>query len=286
LPSTGPSYLDLTRLSPLPKASVNSTDTTQPLNVASPPTNLNPNSTQAQLGIQTSLQSSIQPQLISQGLSPAGQKNPYFKHIDATIYHVKHTSSNNQPLPPTAAYTHDLNMEGSIADTLTQRQMFKATDSDHFIAAQTPEINGLLLLGVFNVQHISSKPQGARLLSSIWSYWRKRSPIGKLLKYKARLCVDGSPQEFGRDFWETYAPVVSWSTVRLLLLLSTILRLKTRQVNYTQAFPQALLDDPVSMRMPQGWFVSPEGNFQAHSDPKFQDTQHFIRLKKNLYGCK
>jgi hypothetical protein len=98
--------------------------------------------------------------------------------------------------------------------------------------------------------------------------------------------LNGSQQEFGRDFWETYAPVVSWSTIRLVLLLSTILNLKTCQVDYTQAFPQAPLDDPVYMRLPQGWFVNSFGELQQHSNPKFRDKEHFLQLKKNLYGCK
>ncbi len=78
------------------------------------------------------------------------------------------------------------------------------------------------------------------------------------MKYKARLCVDGSQQEYGRDFWEVYAPVVSWQTIHLVLLLSTILNLKNRQV----------------------------GTLGQHSDPKHHDKNHFIQLKRNLYGCK
>ncbi len=101
------------------------------------------------------------------------------------------------------------------------------------------------------------------------------------MKYKARLCVDGSQQEYGRDYWEVYTPVTSWSTIRLLL--STVLNLKTHQVDYTQAFPQAPLEDPVFMRMPQGWYVDAKGNFVPHEDP---DHDHFIKLKQNLYGCK
>jgi hypothetical protein len=40
------------------------------------------------------------------------------------------------------------------------------------------------------------------------------------------------------------------------------------------------------MRMPQGWFVDQSGNLRPHPDPKHHDMQHFIQLKKNLYGCK
>jgi hypothetical protein len=114
-------------------------------------------------------------------------------------------------------------------------------------------------MDILDIKHISTKPPEARLLSSIWSYWGKRSPVGTILKHKSRLCVDGSQQLHSPDFWETYAPVISWSTVCLILLLTSLLNLKSHQVDYTQAFPQATLDDPVYMHMPQGWFAGPSG---------------------------
>ncbi len=106
------------------------------------------------------------------------------------------------------------------------------------------------------------------------------------MKYKSRICVNGKEQELGRDYWETYAPVASWSTIRLLMLLSSIMDLKTRQVDYTQAFPQAKLDEPVFIKVPQGWYVNEVGTLCQHADPKFNDTKHYLQLKKNLYGCK
>jgi transposase InsO family protein len=171
-------------------------------------------------------------------------------------------------------------------DTLTQSQMLRTQDMEKFISSQIPEIRGLEAMGVFAYKTIETLPPRARLLSSIWSYRRKRKPNGELLKHKARICVDGSQQALGRDYWETYAPVVSWSTVRLVLLLSTLLNLKSRQVDYTQAFPQADLADPVYIRLPQGWYITPSGTLEPHSNPKFNDTTHYIQLMKNLYGCK
>jgi hypothetical protein len=172
------------------------------------------------------------------------------------------------------------------ADTLTQSPMLKAHDASQFVAAQPKEIEGLVQLEVFDVKPMSAKPTNARLLSSIWSYRRKISPIGKIPKYKACICIDGSQQEYGRDYWEVYAPVVNWPTIRLMLLLSSILNLKQQQVDYTPAFPQAPLEDPVYMRMPQGWTVDESGNLAQHPDPTFHDRSHFIQLRRNLYGCK
>jgi hypothetical protein len=61
-------------------------------------------------------------------------------------------------------------------------------------------------------------------------------------------------------------------------------RLKDFRV--TSAFPQADLDVPVYMIVPQGWFVQDDGQLQQHPDPKFNDTKHYLHLKKNIYGCK
>jgi len=171
-------------------------------------------------------------------------------------------------------------------DILTQAKMFKAPDAAQFIKCQVDEINSLYDLDIMDARPIETLPPRARLLSSIWSYRRKRLPNGVLSKYKSRLCVNGKEQSFGRDYWETYAPVAAWPTIRLLLYLSTILNLHTRQVDYTSAFPQADLDVPVYMRVPQGWYVDSSGKLAQHNNSKYQDTTHYLKLKKNLYGCK
>jgi hypothetical protein len=171
-------------------------------------------------------------------------------------------------------------------DILTQSQMLKAADRSNFIASQQDEIATLRNFNIMDIEHISKLPARAKLFSSIWSYCRKRLPNGVLLKYKSRLCVNGKEQSFGRDFWETYAPVASWSTIRLMLILSTLLNLQTRQVDHSCAFPQADLNVPVYMKVPQGWFVNTSGQLEQHSDVKYNDTQHYLALKKSLYGCK
>jgi hypothetical protein len=71
-----------------------------------------------------------------------------------------------------------------------------------------------------------------------------------------------------------------------MLILSSILGLKSRQVDYTQAFPQAELKDPVFLRIPQGWYVDPSGNLRQQLDPQHNDTSHYSKLKRNLYGIK
>ena len=77
----------------------------------------------------------------------------------------------------------------------------------------------------------------------------------------------------GVDYEESFSPVVQWSTVRLLLILSIVHGLHTRQVDYVNAFAQSELtaDREIFMELPQGY------THMNHVDCVLQ-------LHKSLYG--
>jgi Reverse transcriptase (RNA-dependent DNA polymerase) len=56
-------------------------------------------------------------------------------------------------------------------------------------------------------------------------YKRKRDPSGNIVKHKARYCVRGDQQIAGVDYFESYAPVVAWTSVRLMFIMSLIAKL-------------------------------------------------------------
>ena len=49
---------------------------------------------------------------------------------------------------------------------------------------------------------------------------RKRDQHQEITKYKARMVLDGSRAQIGIDVFDTYAPVIDYSTVRLLISLA------------------------------------------------------------------
>ena len=113
----------------------------------------------------------------------------------------------------------------------------------------------------------------SNVLDTTWAYKTKRYPDGRIRKYKAQICVRGDQQEHGFDYFDTYAPVVGWNTVRLLLILTATLGLATKQVDYTLAFVQAKLDEkepPIYIEMPC----------------MFEKPGHVMKLKRSLYGMK
>ena len=85
------------------------------------------------------------------------------------------------------------------------------------------EIKSLRDIGSFKMV---SRPHGANILQSTWSFKKKRYPDGALKKYEARFCVRGDQKIEGVDVFETYALVVSWITVHLLLIVSILLQLQ------------------------------------------------------------
>ena len=118
-------------------------------------------------------------------------------------------------------------------------------------------------------------PKGKRTILSVWSFKRKRYPDGRIMKYKSRLCVHGGMQQWGVDYWEIYAPVVNWLSVRTLLILSVIDSYHSRSIHFVLAFPQAKLDYNVFMEFPTGMNCG-EGSRK----------QYVLKLDKNLYGLK
>ena len=111
-------------------------------------------------------------------------------------------------------------------------------------------------LGSFNM---IQRPRGANIPQSIWDFKCKRSPGGRLRKYKASYCVRGGQYVDGVDIFDTYAHVVSWITVRRLLM---VLNLHTQHVGYTNALYQAPLDQTVYVELPRGFEVP---NMLLHS---------------------
>ncbi len=121
-------------------------------------------------------------------------------------------------------------------------------------------------------------PIGMKTIMAILSFKQKKFPDGTLNKHKACLCAQCGQQTWGLDYWDTYAPVVTWASVRLLLIVAKIHGLQSKSINFVLAFPQADLDVPVYMELPAG--VSP-----VDVSDKNQ-RRYVLKLNKSLYGLK
>ena len=84
----------------------------------------------------------------------------------------------------------------------------------------------------------------------------------------------GDKQVYGIDYFESYAPVVQWTTICLTLILAMLWNWETVQTDYTKAFAQATLDEEIYMDMLHDFI------------PKDSNHDFILKLNKSLYGLK
>ena len=87
--------------------------------------------------------------------------------------------------------------------------------------------------------------------------------------------IDGSRMKKGIHYEQTYAPVASWNSIRLLLTMTAIHKWHTKQLDYVLAFPQAPVERDIYMTIPKGFEIE-EG----------QNQDYVLQIHRNIYGQK
>ena len=167
----------------------------------------------------------------------------------------------------------------SSADNPRWHEAMKGPNADGFLKASTLEIATLQEMDAWTQVPLT---KDMNVLDSTWAFKIKRFPDGLIRKLKARFCVRGDQQIEGVDFFDTFAPVVQWSTVRMLLVLSLTLGLATKQVDYVSAFCQALISEDIFIRLPKGWRKL---NALGGLKKSFKDD-HVLKLNRSVYGLR
>lgn len=90
--------------------------------------------------------------------------------------------------------------------------------------------------------------------------------------------MHGGQQTWGQDYWDTYAPVVTWASDQLLLIVVKIRKLDWKSIDFVLAFPQADLDVPVYMELLAGILPT--------DDVDLNWRKYVLRLNKSMYGLK
>jgi Reverse transcriptase (RNA-dependent DNA polymerase) len=164
---------------------------------------------------------------------------------------------------------------GKDPDLPTYREAMAGPDAEFYEEAMKSEIAELEDHGTWILLPKRTVPQNLKILPSTWVLRAKRYPDGRLRKHKARFCVRGDRQIEGVDYTDKYSPVVSWSTVRMLMTLALKENLATRQVDFSNAFVQAKLDPDEHI------YVEPPKGFEYVND---DGESYVLKLKRSLYG--
>jgi Reverse transcriptase (RNA-dependent DNA polymerase) len=135
-------------------------------------------------------------------------------------------------------------------DNPTWEDTMNGPNAVGFFKACENELDPLHQLNAFGVV---KREQFTSVVSSVWTFKVKRNPDGSIGKLKARFCTRGFEQKAGIDYFDIFAPIRYWQTVRLLLILRILLGLSTSQIDYTSAFIQADIDTDVYVETRRGF---------------------------------
>ncbi|KAG7582826.1 Integrase catalytic core [Arabidopsis suecica] len=182
--------------------------------------------------------------------------------------HPMQTRGKNQITKPTKKYTLSAALSTPIPpEPQTVNQALK----DHkWRGAMSDEINAFARNRTFDL--VPRQPH-YNIVGCKWIFKNKFLPNGSLNRCKARLVAKGYNQQFGRDYTDTFSPVIKSTTLRLVLDVAVTRGWPIQQLDVNNAFLQGTLTEEVYMDQP----------------PRFVDSDnptHVCRLRKAIYGLK
>ena len=151
-------------------------------------------------------------------------------------------------------------------DIFTYEEAMNSTFKDEFIKVAQLEVSELEQHGTWK-EVLQSSATG-RIIPCTWVFSIKRRPDGSIKKFKARLCLRGDLQ---KGQFDTYAPVASFSTIRIFLITALMFGWETCTIDFSNAFVQALVQTDVWMHLPRGFVSKRSGTC--------------LKLIRSLYGA-
>ncbi|GJZ70747.1 ribonuclease H-like domain-containing protein [Tanacetum coccineum] len=147
---------------------------------------------------------------------------------------------------------------------------FIALKDPNWCNAMYDEYNALVKNGTWI---LVPRPSDVNLVRSMWLFKHKFHADGTLSRYKARLVANGSNQQHGVDFDETFSLFVKPATIRTVLSLAVSRQWPIHQLDVKNAFLNGDISETVYM----------------HQPPSFVDSRypnHVCLLQRSLYGLK
>ena len=176
---------------------------------------------------------------------------------DYGSYHglnLLHVDPYNNEVDWTHPFTPAAKASSADTPTLREIQQLSPVEIEAWYDAMDVELQALRDKRTMTEINHCDVPKGKQIVKSTWAFKHKRRPNGEIYKLKARFVVRGDLQRLD-DTDSTFSPVVDWSTVRLLFILTVAQRLKSTTIDFNAAFVQSDLPDPIYLELPPGYAV-------------------------------
>ncbi|KAI5347656.1 hypothetical protein L3X38_000543 [Prunus dulcis] len=162
---------------------------------------------------------------------------------------------------------HDINR---TEDPMTFKQAMMSEKSENWWAAMKSELNSMEKNGVWKLVTL---PQGCKPIGCKWVFKTKRNSKGQVDRYKARLVAKGFTQKEGIDYNETFSPVSTKDSLRIIIALVAHFDLHLHQMDVKTAFLNGDLEEEIYMMQPEGFIQEKEKSLVC-------------KLCKSIYGLK
>jgi len=149
-------------------------------------------------------------------------------------------------------------------------EAMRSTEASKWQEAMEDELKSMSTNNVWDLEEI---PKVAKTVGGKWVYKVKRDSKGNIERYKARLVAKDFTQREGIDYNETFSPVSSKDSVRIIMALVAHFDLELHQMGVKATFLNGDLEERVYMAQPKGFVVTGKERMGC-------------RLKKSIYGLK
>jgi hypothetical protein len=177
------------------------------------------------------------------------------------------------------ANTVNLFSDKNIPTPDTYEQAIDSPWKQKWKESMEKEIKDLLSHETWDVVSRSTLPKSGRVAKSKWVYKIKFNRDGTIERFKSRFCICGYSQIQGVNFDRAFSATMRATSFRVLMALSSQLKLRVEHVDVTSAFTQAELDD-VDL-----WCEPPKG-FEEYETINGKRVSKVLKLRKALYGAK
>ena len=165
---------------------------------------------------------------------------------------------------------HEDNNEMVNDDPISFHQAMKSSNFQKWIDAMNEEMKSMKTNDVWD---LVSLPEGAKPIGCKWIFKTKRDSKGNIERYKARLVAKGFTQKEGIDYNETFSPVSSKDSFRIIMALVAHFDLELHQMDVKTAFLNGDIDETIYMVQPENFVLG--------------DSKKMVcKLKKSIYGLK
>ena len=156
------------------------------------------------------------------------------------------------------------------SEPLTREEAISSPAAKQWESAMKDEYDSLMKNNTWTLTEL---PIGRKVIGTKWVFKLKRDDDGNPTRYKARLVAQGFRQVPGLDFQETFAPVMSTTSLRILLSHAAHKNLEIHQMDVETAYLNGTIDEEIYVKQPSGFEV------YGHEDKVY-------RLNKAIYGLR